>query len=195
MYTSVQARTAERGFPAVRSLVTLSSVLYTHPLFRYDRSEISSPHTTRSTLIHLECHTVVPMYAGKQRDASQSRHHQRISHTESWRAEVVHVDDDVAIFVVDVVQRQEPVSFFREDGAEEGSNAFDDAEVELGLRDALGKLGEDEAGLRAGDVEGDAVVQSFVLQGGWVGSPFCSADVRNDRCFATTYTELMGSDG
>lgn len=47
------------------------------------------------------------------------------------------------------------------------------------MRYEFGKLGEDEAGLGAGDVEGDAVVeQSDVLQGGHICRlPRCSADI------------------
>ena len=79
----------------------------------------------------------------------------------------MHVDDDVAVFVLDGVQRQGRVFLFREDGAEDGCHAFDDAEVELRLRDELGEFGEDEADLGAGDFEGNAVVEEgWVLQGG-----------------------------
>lgn len=197
MYTTSQnCRGRLPGSPSAR--YTFICDFFTHPLSRYDRSEISSPHMTHFTLIYLECHTIVPIDASKQCDASQSRYHRCISHAESWCAVVMHVDDDVAILVVDRVQRQGPVSSFCENGAEDGVHAFNDAEVELRLRDVFGKSGEDEAGLGAGDVEGDASIeQSFVLQGGRVGwSPLCSADVRTEYCyFAITYAKPRVSAG
>ena len=52
----------------------------------------------------------------------------------------MHVDDDVAILVVDKIQRQRAVFSFREDDSEEGSDTFDDADVKFRLRDEVGKF-------------------------------------------------------
>ena len=139
----------------------------TQSLLRCDRSTISSPHMAFFTIKDLKHHAIVAKQAGEQGDTPQSGNHRGISHAERRCHEVVHVDDDVAIFVLDRLEGQEAVSSPRQDFAESGSDAFDDAKVELGLREELGPFGEDQAGFGAGDFEGDAVgEQSFVLSRG-----------------------------
>ena len=119
---------------------------------------------TLSTIIHLKRHSIVPIYASKQRYASQSRYDWCVCHAESWGAEVVHVYDDVAIFVVDWTQRQGAIFSFRKDSAKERCGAFDDAKVKLRLRDEIWEFRKDEADLGAGNDEGDAgVEQSDIL--------------------------------
>ena len=52
----------------------------------------------------------------------------------------MYVYDDVAILVVDKIQRQGAVFSFREDNPEKGSDTFDDTDVEFRLRDEVGKF-------------------------------------------------------
>lgn len=56
-------------------------------------------------IVHIKHCRTVSMQAAEQRNTSQSRYYRGVRHVESWGAEVMHVYDDVAIFVVDRVQR------------------------------------------------------------------------------------------
>ena len=53
-----------------------------------------------SALVHIKRHTVIAMHTRKQRDSPQSRHHGIVRHAETRCAEIIHVDDDVAVLVL-----------------------------------------------------------------------------------------------
>ena len=111
------------------------------------------------TLVHIKRHGIIPMNTRKQRDTPQSSHHGGVRHAESGCAEIIHVDNDVTVFVLGRIQGQERVFSLVEDFVENGCDAFDDAKVKLGLRDHLGEPGEDEASLGAGDFEINVVTE------------------------------------
>lgn len=133
-------------------------------LSRYDWSKVSSPHMTVLAIVHIKYHSTVSMQATKQRNTSQGRYYRSVRHAESRGAEVMHVYDDIAIFVVDPTQGQEAVLSFCESYREDGCDTFDDAKVKFRLRYQLGEFGEDEAGLRARNCEGNSVKQSHIIQ-------------------------------
>ena len=104
-------------------------------------------------LVHIKRQGIIPMHTRKQRDTPQSRHHGGVRHAESGWAEIIHIDDDVAVFVLGRIQGQETVFSLVEDFVENRCDAFDDAKVKLRLRYHLGEPGEDDASLGAGDFE------------------------------------------
>ena len=109
-------------------------------------------------LVDIKRHGVITMHAREQRDAPQSRRHGSVRHAQSWRAEIVQGDNDVAVLVLDRIEGEAAVFSFGEDFVEIGHDAFDDTKVELRLRYHLGESGEDEHSLGAGDFERLVVV-------------------------------------
>ena len=87
-------------------------------LIRHNKSKLPRAHMPRFTLIHIKGHRIITPHTRKQRNAPQSRDHGRIRHAESRRAEIVHADDDVAVFVLGRVEGEEAVFSFGEDGVE-----------------------------------------------------------------------------
>ena len=113
----------------------------------------------RFALVHIKRHPIISMHARKQRDTPQSRYHGSVRHAESGCAEIIHIDDDVAVFVLGRSQGHGAVFPAGEDAVEIRYDAFDDTKVKLRLRYQLGEFGEDEASLGAGNLERDLVVE------------------------------------
>ena len=72
----------------------------TPSLIRHYKSKLPSAHMARFALVHIKRHRIISTHAREQCDPPQSVYHGTERHAESGCAEIIHIDHDVAVFVL-----------------------------------------------------------------------------------------------